>query len=130
MIVDDPNAHCTPPLDDLKKWVELRDDETKQNLQELELRKQDLISSKSSSSSALEKRRQREEKSASKDATDSVHDGAASVQTTAAPIAYTVTIQSRSSDLSWYHSQKATYESLAGAKEAGVWLYPTTHHEK
>lgn len=130
--MDDPNAHCVPPLDDLKNWVKQRDEEAKQSLKGIEETKQHLISSKTVTSAALEKRRQREEKSTREGPSLSTPDEGKLNDTTsiAQVAAYTVTISARSAETTWYQTQKASYETLDAAKKAGIWLYPSTLREK
>lgn len=41
-------------------------------------------------------------------------------------IPYTIIIQPSSTDMSWHDPSAASYTTLAAAKEAGVWNYPTT----
>jgi tRNA-splicing endonuclease subunit Sen34 len=43
---------------------------------------------------------------------------------------YTVTIPTSSSSLPWYVPHKSTYTTLAWARMSGVWMYPSTLHER
>jgi len=43
---------------------------------------------------------------------------------------YTVVVPASSSSLPWYAPQSSTYTTLAGARAAVVWMYPSTLHER
>lgn len=103
--------------------------------------------SKAKSDEAVRKRREREEKRTAAraklmaDAGEGNQDVlfsmpepplqvAESTTTTTGPSAYAMTIPTLSTQLSWYDSSGHSYDTIASAKEAGIWSYPENLHER
>lgn len=53
----------------------------------------------------------------------------ASDSSAVAPL-YTVTVPASSSSLPWYAPSQSIYTTIESARTAGVWVYPSTPHER
>lgn len=155
VLVDDPSAHHSPSLEELQKWKEARDREVKESVSRIEETQQISATRRAMSDEAIRKRKEREEKrtaararlmadaSAAEGSNNqapnlssfAVPESTAEVAestttTTTAPTAYAVTIPAISTELSWYDSSAHSYDTIALAKQAGIWSYPENLHER
>jgi len=148
IIIDDPRAHSGPSAPILQKYNDERIEAI--NLQiSLAEAKEATSAGRAMSEEALRKRKTREQRkelerakaAATADSTEgptslfvpesSAHTNEPSiVPPTSTTPAYTVKVPSSSSSLPWYTSQTSTYTTLASARTACVWTYPSTLHER
>lgn len=80
-------------------------------------------SSKTMSEDAIRKRQLREQKKAGKETPDAPPPAPP-------PALYNIMIPAESSTLSWFDPDSARYETIAAAKEAGIWTYPSNLTER
>jgi tRNA-splicing endonuclease subunit Sen34 len=155
IIIDDPRAHSDPSASILQKYNDERIEAISLQISLAEAKevKETASAGRAMSEEALRKRKTREQKkelekakaAAAADPTEdptslfvpesSVHMSEPSVaqpSSTPAPAtpAYTVIVPPSSSSLPWYTPQASTHTTLASARTAGVWTYPSTLHER
>ncbi|KAF7295063.1 tRNA-splicing endonuclease subunit Sen34 [Mycena indigotica] len=132
VLVDDPKAHIQPSLDQLKHWAS----EDKQSA--LLQITQAASASKDApplSEEAARKRKEREAKKAAKARQAASNDIMAPEQEEPPPSSqldglYTVLIPATTSSHEWYNDSACGYTTLAEAKAAGIWSYPSDLHER
>lgn len=124
IIVDDPNAHRDPTPAELEE-LERRQaqDILEQQKSAEEKESAHTTSSKAMSEEAIRKRQQREMSKIGK---------AVPPQPLAPPppAPHNIFIPASSSSLAWYAPQGHEYDSIAAAKAAGIWSYPSTPQER
>ncbi|KAJ7063151.1 hypothetical protein C8F01DRAFT_1055343 [Mycena amicta] len=133
ILVDDPKAHIQPSLMQLKRWGS--EDKESALLQIA----QSASSSKEApplSEEAVKKRRDRETKRAAK-AAKTPSDDLLAAEEEEVPAAasqldgqYTVLIPASASSYEWYDDSSCGYTTLASAKAAGIWDYPSDLQER
>lgn len=159
VLIDDPRAHPTPTAAQVQNWNKEQEESIKAQLAVIEAKavKESAMAGRAMSEEALQKRRLREEKrlaSAAKAAeVASASDAPSALFIPEAPkvipeasqpglptavqpdansasIPHTIVIPAPSSTYEWYDPSAATYTTIAAAKEAGVWDYPSTLEER
>ncbi|KAG6885990.1 hypothetical protein C0993_006106 [Termitomyces sp. T159_Od127] len=154
VLVDDPSAHSQPSLQHLQKWDAEQQADIQRQMAMLETKEaKENVKAHALTAEALQKRKAREEKRAAKAklAEESSESGGLSamlqpespavsapgqpVETseskTVSSAGYTVVIPTSSTTLEWYDAGlSCTYTTIAAAKEAGVWDYPSTLQER
>lgn len=159
-MIDDPRAHPEPTLEQLQRWNADQEETIRQQVATTEAKgaKESAKSGRAMSEEALQKRRLREERRRA-DATRAAEASAASdgptplftpepvpnpvepssnTSTSAADtqtaksssIPHTIVIPAPSSSLDWYEPNAVSYATIAAAKEAGVWDYPSDLQER
>lgn len=151
VLVDDPSAHHTPSPSTLKSWTEARFNDVRQQIALTEEKGSIEASNpdRAMSENAKRKRKEREERRAraksdgipcipaehspSPRPTSENPSQAAVGEHPDSAIAmpsgsYTVNIPASSSKLEWYAPR--SHLSLTTAREAGIWLYPSTLQER
>ncbi|KAG6897290.1 hypothetical protein C0992_002732 [Termitomyces sp. T32_za158] len=155
VLIDDPTAHSQPSLQHLQNWDAEQQADIQRQMAMLEIKEaKDNAKSQAMTAAALEKRKIREEKRAAKAklAQESGEPGDlnAMLQTESSTVSppgqsaedtsesrivssagYTVVIPTSSTNLEWYEADPScTYTTIATAKEAGIWDYPSTLQER
>jgi len=153
VIVDDPRAHPEPSTSTIRKHDDERIEAINLQISLVEAKeaKEATSTGRAMSEEALRKRKAREQKkalerakaaAASTESSDSLFAPESSTSTSgpfvvnpvsgSTPVtpSYTVTIPTSSSSLPWYVPHKSTHTTLAWACMAGVWIYPSTLHER
>jgi len=148
VLVDDPRAHPDPTIEQLKQW-NLEKRASIKNQAAFADNKGSSSSGRAMSEEAIQKRRAREEKRLAQAISTSNGpnlplDSTVSTETTTGPrtqlqeipveksasILHTVVIPAPSSLLEWYNPDACTYTTIAAARAAGVWDYPSTLRER
>ncbi|KAI6005487.1 hypothetical protein EDD15DRAFT_2425309 [Pisolithus albus] len=144
-LVDDRNAHHDPEPSDLAKWdnSRLKAIEHQVALAEEE-RKAREHQYMAMTEEAMRKRKERERKKASSTSSpndqspepaenllaNDNHDPPGASKTGVTGASYTVHITAPSSQLEWYKQSLHSFTTLASAREAGIWDYPSTPEER
>lgn len=146
VMIDDPHAHPDPSASTLQKYNDERSEAAAIQISLAEA-KEAKEAGRAMSEEAIRKRKEREQKKAlqkvkatSSESPESLFDPDPSTSvpaqtannptTATSTAAYTVVVPSSSSSLPWYAPQSSTYTTLARARTAGVWTYPSTLHER
>jgi tRNA-splicing endonuclease subunit Sen34 len=149
VIVDDPRAHPEPSISTLQKYGNERNEAINLRISLVEAKEaKEATSGRATSEEAFLKRKARERKALEKakaaaaptDSSDLLFTPESCASASEPPVtksspapavpAYTVTVPATSSSLPWYAPHKTTYTTLAGARTEGVWIYPSTPHER
>lgn len=152
-MIDDPNAHEKPAQGMLDRWDSDKKASIRHQLAAAEaLGASEKATKLSMTEEALRKRREREERREAAARAKALAEGAdtnviamtAAVsdvvkekeERPSAPSAspsvypYVVEIPATSTSFAWYVPESRTFTSIASAKEAGVWDYPSNLHER
>lgn len=148
VIIDDPCAHPEPSISALQKYNNELSEAANIQISLVEA-KEAKEAGRAMSEEAVRKRKEREQKKAlekaniaSSDSPESpfVPESSTSISsqagaqpsnpTTPAAPAYTIVVPASSASLPWYDPQMSTYTTLARARTAGIWTYPSTLHER
>ncbi|KAG6821084.1 hypothetical protein H0H93_007243 [Arthromyces matolae] len=151
VLVDDPTAHPQPNLQHLQAWDAENQAEIERQVTLLEVKgSKENPNSQAMSAEAQRKRQAREEKRAAKAKAKLMQDSGEPnnlaemlsiepTQTLSPPtreskgtsVAYTVVIPTSSSELGWYNADSScTFKTIADAKKAGIWDYPSNLQER
>ncbi|KAI0340209.1 tRNA-intron endonuclease catalytic domain-like protein [Trametopsis cervina] len=155
ILVDDPAAHKAPAPAQLEAWKTERAADIHAQIAAVEAKEAaGLKAAKSMSEDAIRKRKEREEKRAAAARAKAIAEGGEDVfvlspetptslatQSSSRPATpiigsnptnatWTVTVPASSSELAWYSSTGATYDTIEDARAAGVWSYPATLLER
>jgi tRNA-splicing endonuclease subunit Sen34 len=120
VLIDDSPSHGVPTLAQLQAYDAARTESARQQVARLEAKEAAGIS-RDMSEAALQKRREREEKRKVK-APPKIPSSDKHV--------YNISISASSESLEWYNTAGNVYTTIAAAKEAGIWSYPATLHER
>ncbi|THH10183.1 hypothetical protein EW145_g1485 [Phellinidium pouzarii] len=142
---DDARAHHESTQAENDKWNQVQKLEQRRSLAQKEDMKGNVAMRKAMTEAATLKRREREERRAAA-AKITVATEAEKSELSTIPIetmrsstpasiigsstSYTVNIPTKSTPLSWYRPLEHSYETLTSAREAGVWLCPSTAEER
>lgn len=140
VLIDDCKAHKVPVQAERDDWnSKRRHDEVRSSAQR-EGAKENSASVKGNSEEALKRRRERQERRAAESTqTSLLVDNLSSIVPQRPPtpasasmstVTYSVVIPTSSVPLSWYHPVDHGYQSIAEAKEVGLWSYPSTPEER
>ncbi|KAI5122980.1 hypothetical protein M0805_006858 [Coniferiporia weirii] len=149
-IVDDVGAHHEPTQAEKEEWIRAWKLEQKQSVAQKEDVKGGVAARKAVTEEATLKRRQREERraaalakiaAANEGGVDELQFSSMSMpaETTrpstpasvlAPSTSHIVKIPTASNSLSWHHPSEHAFHTLAAAREAGVWSYPSTPEER
>ncbi|GLB35387.1 putative constitutes one of the two catalytic subunit of the tRNA-splicing endonuclease complex, a complex responsible for identification and cleavage of the splice sites in pre-tRNA [Lyophyllum shimeji] len=154
VLVDDVKAHRQPTSEELEEWNLEQQEDIKRQMALLEVKgaKESANAGRAMSAEALMKRQAREAKRAAKaklaettgdpDSLGAMLAPEAgtprpppprsqeSTEIKAASFGHTVVIPASSSSLPWYDPSSASYSTIASAKAAGIWDYPSTLQER
>lgn len=148
VLIDDPNAHQPPSAEALEHWNMEREASAIQQIAISEAeRASDKATKLSSSEEAIRKRKEREAKRAAAALAKAIAEGISAEElaqassdrlveerpaTPSKPAAptFNVTIPASSSELEWYAPRGHAHPTLASARAAAVWSYPTTPYER
>ncbi|KAG6831290.1 hypothetical protein H0H92_011497 [Tricholoma furcatifolium] len=158
VLIDDPNAHPQPSLQHLKDWEagQVEDIRNQISLVEAKEAQESAARGRAMTADALRKRQAREEKKAAQAKLAEESGEADTLGAMLAPepskekekagkqpsaedvfkakaesVGYTVVIPASSSSHKWYNPDSScVYSTIAAAKEAGIWSYPTTLQER
>ncbi|KAL1947435.1 hypothetical protein VTO73DRAFT_14396 [Trametes versicolor] len=148
VLIDDPNAHQPPSAEALEHWNMEREASAIQQIAISEAeRASDKAAKLSSSEEAIRKRKEREAKRAAAALAKAIAEGISAEEfaqassdrlveerpatpSKPAPPTFNVTIPASSSELEWYAPRGHAHPTLASARTAGVWSYPTTPYER
>ena len=135
VLVDDPKAHLPPTETQISEWkAQQRDSKLQQILLQQAKEADASVLSRSMSQDAIRKRQEREAKKRAAAALapvdESLHMPLPTEPSKPAVPQYNVLIPATSSDLSWYSPDTCTYLTLDEAREAGIWDYPSSLHER
>ena len=145
MIVDDMRAHPDPTPSALQKYNDERIEAANLQISRAGCVKQPENAERAMSEEAIRKRKVRQQKKAlertkaeaaalaagePKQLFASMNSIAPVEEPTTSTPQYTVNIPASSSLLPWSSPDTGTYTTLAEAQTAGVWNYPSTHHER
>jgi len=148
VLIDDPPAHHSPSTKELESWDTERKESIAQQLVRLE-REAGSKEDRTMSEEAVRKRKDREEHRRKAEelalrAAEAGKEGGvgsllvslsepskshpSSIPASIPP--YTVAIPTTSNDFDWYTATGHTHATLASARDAGVWNYPSTEDER
>jgi tRNA-splicing endonuclease subunit Sen34 len=157
VLIDDPQAHPEPSIPELQRWATERTASIKHQtaLSEAKGAKESATSGRAMTEAAIQKRKEREgkrvaeaaEAAASSDRPSPLLDPlkantpslspspqpetpALGAPATSASTSYTVVIPASSLSFEWCNSERCTYTTIASAKAAGIWEYPSNLHER
>ena len=131
VLVDDPAAHLQPSLDQLEQWSKEQEilAKAQQAVPDVKSPKAD----KALSEEAIRKRKEREEKRRAAQiaaGVDPTEPTPSSAQENTTVAQHTIVIPAASDSLAWYDPNFKAYSTLEGAKEAGIWDFPSNLEER
>ena len=149
MLIDDSNVYSAPSVHALEAWNAEREAAARLQISAAEAEKVSEKANKlATSDEAIRKRKEREAKRAAAARAKAIAEGlpvneavltASSPQmledrpgtpSKAASQAFNVTIPASSSELGWYAPDTCAYTTLDAARQAGVWVYPSSSFER
>lgn len=160
VLIDDPHAYSHPTASQLRKWHSEQQEDIKQQAASIEAKgeKEGAKEGRAMSPEALKKRKEREGRKAAKlaqtaaanpddpnallipesdsNSVPTLSDTLALQSATDAPdpksasFFHAIVIPTPSSSLEWYDSSTCSYSTIAAAKAAGIWDYPSTLQER
>lgn len=146
--MDDPIAHQAPNEQAIRHWNDARVKDVHAQQTEAaakEAKAKESVGGRAMSQEALLKRREREERRAAAAQLKALAEGEDQGEGSTAPVAltpalekmstasaqaYSVTVEASSDGYEWYSPEGATYDTIASAKKAGIWIYPGNLHER
>ncbi|KAL7283050.1 hypothetical protein ACG7TL_002474 [Trametes sanguinea] len=149
VLIDDPRAQWPASADALIRWNSERNESAKRQIAIAKAKDaSEMAARHSMSEEAIRKRQEREAKRAAAARAKALAEGLSVEETpismpsssyveprTATPTntsvpSFTVTIPASSTEVEWYNPNAHAYPTLASAREAGVWTYPSTPYER
>ncbi|KAG5354213.1 tRNA-splicing endonuclease subunit Sen34 [Termitomyces sp. T112] len=155
VLIDDPTAHPQPSPQHLQKWDAEQQADIKRQMALLEAKEaKENEKGHAMTAEALEKRKAREERRAAKAKLAQESGDHSSLATMLLPestaasapsqsveesseskatlsVGHTVVIPTSSTTLEWYNTDPScSYTTIAAAKDAGIWDYPSTPQER